>query len=162
MITDAEFTQMYAEHSVRLLAFVRSRFGAEDAEDIASQAWLNAWKHRGAFRAECRFSSWLTRIAINHGMELRTRGKSAARRQRELPLTPHTASAVRAACNVERDLLRKESLELALSQVVARDAGIMRMRFVLGFDLHDIADASHLSVNTVKVRLTRACQKLAV
>src|ERR1017187_11038858 len=36
-----------------------------DAEDVAQEAVLKAFKHIRQFRAEARFSTWLTQITIN-------------------------------------------------------------------------------------------------
>ena len=40
----------------------------EDAEDGAQNAFLKAFQHIGEFQAAAKFSTWLTRIAINEGL----------------------------------------------------------------------------------------------
>ena len=43
-----------------------------DAEDVVQEALLKAFTHLAQFRAESRFSTWLTQIAINEArMKLR-------------------------------------------------------------------------------------------
>jgi RNA polymerase sigma-70 factor (ECF subfamily) len=45
-----------------------------DAEDCVQEAFLKVFEHLGEFRGTARFSTWLTRIAINEGlMRLRAR-----------------------------------------------------------------------------------------
>jgi RNA polymerase sigma factor (sigma-70 family) len=36
-----------------------------DAEDVIQDAWTNAYVHLKSFDGRARFSTWLTRIAIN-------------------------------------------------------------------------------------------------
>jgi RNA polymerase sigma-70 factor (ECF subfamily) len=46
----------------------------EDAEDAVQDALFKAYTHLGQFRSACKFSTWLTRIAINSAlMQLRQR-----------------------------------------------------------------------------------------
>src|SRR6202167_3326541 len=52
------------ERRVYAAAFAILRNEA-DAEDVAQEAILKAFKHIGQFRAEARFSTWLTQITIN-------------------------------------------------------------------------------------------------
>lgn len=40
----------------------------EDAEDISQQALLKVYMHIGQFHGDSRFSTWVTRIAINEGL----------------------------------------------------------------------------------------------
>jgi RNA polymerase sigma-70 factor (ECF subfamily) len=44
----------------------------EDTEDVVQEALFKAYTHLGQFRGTCKFSTWLTRIAINSAlMQLR-------------------------------------------------------------------------------------------
>src|ERR1019366_1460529 len=52
------------ERRVYAAAFAILRNEA-DAEDVAQEAVLKAFKHIRQFRAEARFSTWLTQITIN-------------------------------------------------------------------------------------------------
>jgi len=47
-----------------VLAIVKNE---ADAEDGAQEAVISAYRHLGTFRAEAKFSTWLTMIAINEG-----------------------------------------------------------------------------------------------
>ena len=50
-----------------------------DAEDVVQQSYVNAFTHLGSFRGEARFSTWLTRIAVNEASgRLRARRPTAA------------------------------------------------------------------------------------
>jgi RNA polymerase sigma-70 factor (ECF subfamily) len=48
----------------------------EDAEDAVQTAFLKAFQHLEQFQGAARFSTWLTRIALNEGLgKLRQRGR---------------------------------------------------------------------------------------
>lgn len=159
-MTEAEFVQHYEDHARWLVSYMRRRFGASDAEDFAAHAWLNAWNNRAAFNRESSFKSWLTRIAINHAISVRTRGKLGRSRICETPITINLARTVATNTeNTERSLLMKERVDAALDRAGMRDAQIMKMHFVYGFSVEELAGVNRLNVNTIKVRLTRACKK---
>lgn len=63
-----------------ILNFVqRTLPDAGEAEDIAQQAFVQAWKAAGRYRATARFSTWLYTIARNLCLnELRRRGRHPA------------------------------------------------------------------------------------
>ena len=48
----------------------------EDAEDSAQNTFLKAFQHIGEFQAAAKFSTWLTRIAINEGLQQLRKRKS--------------------------------------------------------------------------------------
>ena len=51
---------------------------AADAEDLTQETFIRAHEQLAGYRAEAKFSSWLYRIAVNHGLNWR---KRAERRQ---------------------------------------------------------------------------------
>jgi RNA polymerase sigma-70 factor (ECF subfamily) len=63
------FEILIERHQQRILSVVR-RFTRirEDAEDIVQQSFQKAFVHLHRFEGESRFSTWLTRIAINEAL----------------------------------------------------------------------------------------------
>ena len=71
------FEELISRHSRRiyrsLLAIVAN---IEDAEDAVQDTFLKAFQHIGKFEGRSKFSTWLTRIAANTGVQrLRERGR---------------------------------------------------------------------------------------
>lgn len=52
------------QHMIHALTF-RMTGSMADAEDLAQEAFIQAFRQMAGYRAEARFSSWLYRIAIN-------------------------------------------------------------------------------------------------
>jgi len=135
----------------------------EDAEDIVQEAFLKAFQHLGQFREDAKFSTWLTRIAINQAlMMLRNRRPTRevsidADFQMEdgnLPIdvadwAPNPEELYRAA--ELREILRNTLQELGPGLRV-----VVVLRDIEGFSLEQTAEALQLSVAAVKARSFRA------
>jgi RNA polymerase sigma-70 factor (ECF subfamily) len=67
----AAYEQLVHRHHQRLLGFLRGRLDTTaDAEDVAQQTFVKAWRNMHRFDCNCRFSPWLytiaARLAISH------------------------------------------------------------------------------------------------
>jgi len=75
------FGELCDRHSAKLLRVVqRITVNYEDAEDAVQNSFLSAYLHLTEFDERARFSTWLTRIAINSALGLlrKRRGKFEA------------------------------------------------------------------------------------
>jgi Sigma-70 region 2 len=60
------FAELWARHSKKSLQIAyQITKNREDAEDVLQEAWTKAYVHLKSFDGKARFSTWLTRIAIN-------------------------------------------------------------------------------------------------
>jgi DNA-directed RNA polymerase specialized sigma24 family protein len=65
-ISDIEFAEQYTEHFRYVVNYLVSRRCTPDeAEELAQQAWSNAWEKRETFRGEGLFRAWVIAIARN-------------------------------------------------------------------------------------------------
>jgi RNA polymerase sigma-70 factor, ECF subfamily len=139
----------------------------EDAEDAVQTAFLDALRHLGDFQGRSRFSSWLTRIAMNAAfMRLR-----AARRrtetsidqmaEREAPVSFHL---VETRLNPEQQCSAKEDrilLGKAIDRLEPVYAEVLRMHHLQDLSAKEAARILGVPVGTVKARLHRARSRLA-
>lgn len=140
----------------------------EDAEDAVQTAFLDALRNLNGFHGRSRFSSWLTRIAMNAAlMRLRV-----SRRKRETPLdeVSETGEArarfhlVETKPNPEQEYLAKEGrvlLEKGLKKLRPLDVEVLHLRGMQELSGKETARILELPVKTVKSRLHRARTKLA-
>jgi DNA-directed RNA polymerase specialized sigma24 family protein len=72
------FEELVFRHQKRVLAVAqRKTNNREDAEDAVQESFHKAFRHIDAFQEKSRFSTWLTRMAMNEAfMLLRRRRKS--------------------------------------------------------------------------------------
>ncbi len=72
MICDrSEFDLEVSERQNRVKHIIRRYLrDPDDIGDALQQTWLKAWANRAQFRGQDRYSSWITRIAINEALQI--------------------------------------------------------------------------------------------
>ena len=79
----AAFDELWQSHSKRILRTTyRITKNREDAEDALQDSFLSAFLHINEFDGRARFSTWLTRIAINSALTILRKKRPSL----ELPL----------------------------------------------------------------------------
>jgi RNA polymerase sigma-70 factor (ECF subfamily) len=69
--SSAAFETLFERYHQKMFHVALSRLqNAEDAEDAVQQAFQQAFVHLKSFQGQSRFSTWLTRIAINEALML--------------------------------------------------------------------------------------------
>ncbi len=125
------------------------------AEDIAQEAFLRAYRGLEGFRGDAQVRSWLYRIATNLAM-------NAVTRKREFPTEtlPEQVSA-----NVPARALEHSELRAHLRAAIAELPDDLRVPLVLReydeLSYQEIADTTGLPLNTVRTRILRARRALA-
>ena len=153
----ADFDALVEEHSgfVYKLAF-RMMGNNEEAEDVAQDAFLSAYRAWDRFRGDSRVTTWLYRITTNAAL-MRLRKTKKTRTLVETGVEDHeivdwSASPEREARNAElRDKLKEgiNSLEPDLKAAVV-------LRDVQGLSNTEASEALDISVPALKSRLHRA------
>ena len=129
---------------------------AEDAEDVAQDAFLSAYRAYGRFRGEARPTTWLYRITVNAAL-MRLRKTKLARSLTqtgldELEIVDWTASPSREAVNTEL----KEKLQEGISRLEPDLRATVVLRDVQEFSNAEAAEMLDISVPALKSRLHRA------
>lgn len=140
----------------------------EDAEDAVQTALLDAFRNLNGFHGRSRFSSWLTRIAMNAAL-VRLRG---SRRKRETSLDDITEAGdprarfqpVETRLNPEQEYLSKEArvlVQKGLKRLRPLYVEVLRLRGLQELSAKETARMLELPIGTVKARLHRARTTLA-
>ncbi|MDX6456904.1 MAG: hypothetical protein QOE55_601, partial [Acidobacteriaceae bacterium] len=65
----AAFAELWERHSNMAFRMAYRIIGnQDDAEDVVQEAWMKAYVHLKTFDGRAKFSTWLTRIAINSAL----------------------------------------------------------------------------------------------
>ena len=139
----------YRSRVVRLAAHILRREG--EAEDVAQEAFLRAFRRLPGFRGEGRFSAWLFGIAVRLCLDRRR----SARWTREVPEDDAPASFF--SPNSAED---STDTRLLVGTLLDRLSPPMRAALVLreleGLDYDEIAATLGVPVGTVRSRLHAA------
>ena len=132
-----------------------------DAEEVAQEAFLKAFRNLRSFRREAQFSTWLLRITVNEArMRLRQRREisfDAVFPNEEADFTPIFLADWR-EIPVEA-VLREETRRLLCESIAALPEHyreIITLRDVNGLNNAETAEILGLSLGNAKVRLLRA------
>jgi RNA polymerase sigma-70 factor (ECF subfamily) len=156
-----DYEQLVREHQV--IAF-RTAYvitgSAADAEEVAQDAFVKAYRARGRFREGAPFRPWLLAIVAN---EARNRRRSLARRGRfELRLAEERPSVDAAPSPEAALLVREERAQLlaALERLSDEHRQVVACRYLLGLSEQETSSVLGCRPGTVKSRLSRALARL--
>ncbi len=156
----AAFEQVVRRYERRVygvaLRIVRSH---EEADDVAQEAFVRAWRSLASFELGRPFGPWVCRIAANLALNQvrspRAREEGLAEdHQEERAPGPGPLELV-------LDAEARRVLEAALGELPAEQRAVFVLRVFEELSYSEIADALGLSPGTVMSRLFRARERLA-
>ena len=129
----------------------------EDAEDLTQEIFVKVYMGLPSFKGECKFSTWLFRIAYNQAVALK--------RELQLQTTPiedYTAfdeqgyaPTINAMEHINSQD-RKKYIQMALDRMKEKEALILTLFYLNEHSVAEIADICNVSIANVKVLLHRA------
>jgi RNA polymerase sigma-70 factor (ECF subfamily) len=130
----------------------------DDAEDIAQETFLRAWKHLKRFDTTRQLRPWLLSIASNLASNRR---RSAGRYLSALTRAFRNEPAPPASIE-EKSVQRLQASDLwkAVQNLNLTDQQIVYLRFFLDLSVAETAETLKVAEGTVKSRLSRALEKL--
>ena len=156
------FEPLVRRHERRVFRVTLAVLGnIEDAEDAMQDAFVNAFRHLDQFRRESRFTTWLTRIAVNEALQKRQGRKDMVSldesREIEEQFVPRRHELWRAD---PEKLYGKQELRQIIEVAIQALPAIYREAFILR-DVEDMsaqesADAIGITVGALKSRILRA------
>ncbi|GAA3166031.1 MULTISPECIES: RNA polymerase sigma factor [Streptomyces] len=158
---EAAFREVYRAVHPRLLGYVRTLVGEADAEDVASEAWLQITRDLGRFSGDAdRFRGWAARIARNRALDhIRMRGRRpvSGGDESELVETPgpaDTEGEALAALGTGRTMRLIAALPQDQAEAVV-------LRVVVGLDAKSTAKVLGKRPGAVRTAAHRGLRRLA-
>ncbi|MGC5343422.1 RNA polymerase sigma factor [Streptomyces sp. DT24] len=155
------FRTVYRATHPRLLGYVRTLVGEPDAEDVASEAWLQIARDLGTFRGDAdRFRGWAARIARNRALDhLRMRGRRPAIGGDETALSGRPAESDTADEAIEA-LATDRTMSL-IARLPLDQAEAVVLRVVVGLDAKSAARTLGKRPGAVRTAAHRGLKRLA-
>lgn len=152
-----QFRQHLLAAIPKLRAFALSLAAhADHADDLVQETLMKAWNHQNSFQEGTNIKAWLFTILRNeYFSQLRKR-----RREVEDADGDYAASVM--TPGGQESQLDMADLRIALQQLPADQREAVVLVGASGFSYQEVADICHVPVGTVKSRVNRARNKLAV
>jgi len=156
------FDELVRRHQAAMLTLARVLTGGRaDADDLAQDVFVRAWRSLGGFRGDSTFRTWLHRVAINvirssQAKQGRLMRLFMARREPEdaPPDPPSGEEAIDAA------LARRQVIDRALAALPEELRLLVTLRDLQGLEYKEIAALLDVPIGTVESRIFRARQRL--
>ncbi len=157
----AAFESLAAEFSPQIRRFARG-FVDSEADDVAQEALIKAFRTVRSYRFDASFRTWLFRIVRNACIDAVRRRKSHRRKQHALGEEVGVANAS-GGPRPDRELLERERHE-QLWRLIRALPHRFRTPLILcdieGLSYQEAAAIERIPVGTVRSRLARARRKL--
>lgn len=156
---DAAFSTLVERHRDVAVRVASRIAGADEAEDVAQDAFLRAYTRLDRYRGDGTFRAWLLQIVHNAALN------ETARKRPEPMAEPEPAGAraaglgdraVRTPAQELEASERLRRLEQKLRLLPADHRLVLVLRDVEGLSYGEVADAAAVPLGTVKGRLHRA------
>jgi RNA polymerase sigma-70 factor (ECF subfamily) len=158
------FAELVVSHADRVYGALR-RFGLDpdEADEVAQEVFVRAWRGLARFEERSQFSTWLYRIAFNEAQRRLARrppARAEPERDREHPIVSLAESPELGpeAQTLDREFER--TLEWALGQLPADWRAAVVLRDVEGLSTRDAAEVAGIREPAFKSRLHRGRMQL--
>ena len=141
-----------------VLRYIKSR---EDAEEVAQDVFIKAYRSLADFRGESKFSTWLYTIANTTSITFLRKKKldvHSLDNEKVFEVADSKDSGFRA--NLVEQKSRVSMVNQAIAMLSPDDAEIITLFYKAEQNLEEISRILRLETNTVKVRLHRARTRL--
>jgi RNA polymerase sigma-70 factor (ECF subfamily) len=158
------FGQLIDRHASAIVNLAYRMVGNQaEAEDLAQEAFLAAFKALPTFRADAKFSTWLYRIASNKckdWLRVKRPGQGLYDVDADEQLDLHVAED-----RTPEDLLSQQQIAQELEQAIQRLPPLYREAFVLkhieGLSYEEMEEILGVSGDTLKMRVYKGRVQLS-
>ena len=133
----------------------------EEAEEIAQDAFIKAYKSLRNFRNKSSFSTWLFRIVYNTSISLVRSRKKGVLAIEEFPADAADFLGINRNEEEAAEDYRNSLINFALQKISEDDRGLITLYYYDDLDTEEISKITGINKSGIKVRLFRARKKIA-
>ena len=137
-----------------------------DVEDIAQQVFAKVYLSLRNFDFRSSLITWIYKITVNECFDYLRKRKvrklvyESDMSEDEVRRVENSEPVIDRQAPVDADLARRDYVLKLLSRVSEEERHLLLMKEVEGFSVEELAQATGMNENTIKVKLFRARQKL--
>ncbi len=155
------FEELVRRHERRVYRTTFAITGSqEEAEDAMQETFLKVYQHLGDFQRASRFSTWLTRIAINEALQKRRRRRPTESLDEPIMTDEGVMPKQLEDWHDPERIYAKEEIRKIVEQAIQSLPPIYREAFVLrdveGLTTEEAAEVVGVAIPAFKSRLLRA------
>lgn len=128
----------------------------EDAEELAQDTFIKAFKSLEKFKFESKFSTWLYRITYNGAISKLRKKQIEMHDVEDAVLHEHEVVSVYSAINDIKKSEQKKYINEAIENLKEDDAFLITIYYLQENTIEEICEITQLSLSNVKVKLHRA------
>ena len=132
----------------------------EDAEEVAQDAFMQAFRALYSFNADSKFTTWFYRIVFNAALMQKRKNKVMLidiETSSEAFQVSHSSDS---AVDLQKNE-RKNAIQKALQNLSADDTTMITLFYLKELSLEEIAEITKISAKTAKVKIHRARKRLS-
>lgn len=150
---ESAFEELVHRHRERIYrAAWRVAGNHAEADDLAQESFLRAYRSLSGFRGEARFLTWMMRILMNVALSRRAAGRRVM-----VPL--EEARHVDAGAGAGESALRRQVRE-AVERLPPRQRQVLVLKVYEGMKFTEVAETMEISVGTAKATFFQAVRGL--
>jgi RNA polymerase sigma-70 factor, ECF subfamily len=133
----------------------------EEAEEVAQDAFMKAYRSLKNFRMKSSFATWLYRIVYNTAISLVRNRRKGVLSLEEFPADAVDFLGINKTEDEAVEDYRNSLVNFALQKMNDEERGLITLYYYNDLDTEEISQITGVKKSNVKVRLFRARQKMA-
>lgn len=164
MAGQINYQDLYNSYSPKLMRYLNSTFSVEDSEDLLQDIFLKVYNSLQSFRGEANINTWVYRIATNTVIDkLKSNVYKFSKAQNELNPTAIHYNNSHFATTFDKQLEKAEMyncIRQFINELTEKNRTVFVLSQYEGLTNKEIAEVLDISIDSVKIRLHRAKEKL--
>jgi RNA polymerase sigma-70 factor (ECF subfamily) len=132
----------------------------EDAEEMAQDCFVKAYRSLASYRQQSKFSTWLYRITYNSCISLMRKRKMEVRSVDEHQLSDRDEARLNQQLTEMDKALVEKLLREAMEKLPALDQVLITLYYFEDQSVEEISQITGLTASNVKVKIHRARKKM--
>ena len=132
----------------------------EEAEEIAQDSFLKAYRSLGRFKMKSSFATWLYRIVYNTAISQVRIKKKGILSLEDFPADANDFIGSNSSEEEAEKEYRSSLLSFALQKINEEERGLISLYYYEDMSIEEISDVTGIGKSNIKVRMFRARQKM--